>query len=46
MPEPGVSETLATERAARVSNLRYELSFSIPADRRAAIAGRRSPRSR
>ncbi len=39
-PEPGISETLARERAARVSNLRYELSFTIPPDRRAAISGR------
>ena len=35
--EPGVSETLARDRAARVSNLRYDLSFSIPRDRTAAI---------
>src|SRR5262245_26668338 len=28
---PGVSEALATERAGRVSNLRYALSFDIPA---------------
>jgi aminopeptidase N len=39
-PGPGISETLARERAARVSNVRYELSFSIPRDRRAPITGR------
>jgi hypothetical protein len=37
--EPGVSETLARDRAARVSNVRYDLSFSIPADRTTAIRG-------
>jgi aminopeptidase N len=39
-PEPGISETLARDRAARVSNVRYELSFVIPSDHRAAISGR------
>jgi aminopeptidase N len=39
-PEPGISETLAHERAARVSNVRYELLFTIPRDRRTAIAGK------
>jgi aminopeptidase N len=39
-PDPGISETLARERAARVSNVRYELSFTIPSDRHAVIAGR------
>ena len=39
-PEPGISETLARERSARVSNLHYELSFTIPSERRAVIAGR------
>jgi aminopeptidase N len=37
--EPGVSATLARERASRVSNVRYELSFSIPEDKTAAISG-------
>src|SRR5258707_9204195 len=37
--EPGVSETLARDRAARVSNVRYELSFSIPKEKTAAIKG-------
>jgi len=39
-PGPGVPETLARERAAAIRDLRYELSFSIPEDRRAAISGR------
>ena len=39
-PEPGVSQTLARDRAARVSDLRYDLSFTIPANRSAPIAGR------
>jgi hypothetical protein len=30
-PDLGISEALARNRAARVSNLRYELSFTIPA---------------
>jgi aminopeptidase N len=37
--EPGVSATLARDRAARVSNLRYSLFFSIPKDKVAAISG-------
>jgi aminopeptidase N len=39
-PEPGISETLAHERAGRVSNIRYALSFAVPRDRRAVISGR------
>src|SRR5437016_5096966 len=35
--EPGVSEALARDRASRVSRLRYDLSFSIPRDKTAAI---------
>ncbi len=35
---PGVSETLARDRAARVSGVRYDLSFSIPTAKRDAIA--------
>jgi aminopeptidase N len=31
MPEPGVPLRLAEERAGRISNLRYELHFSVPA---------------
>ncbi len=30
-PAPGVPQTLATQRAQTISNLRYELSFEIPA---------------
>src|SRR4051812_45846880 len=37
--DSGISETLARDRAARISNLRYELSFSIPRDRTAVIKG-------
>jgi aminopeptidase N len=39
-PEPGVAETLARTRAARVSDLRYDLSFTIPESRSAPITGR------
>ena len=35
-PDLGISESLAHERAARVSNLRYDLAFTIPAVRIAA----------
>jgi aminopeptidase N len=37
--DPGISETLARDRASRVSDVRYELSFSIPRDKTAAITG-------
>jgi aminopeptidase N len=37
--EPGISETLARERGGRVSNIRYELSFSIPREKTSAIGG-------
>ncbi len=37
--ERGVSQPLARERAARVSNVRYGLSFSIPRDKTAIIRG-------
>jgi len=39
-PGPGVSEALARERAAIVRELRYQLSFAIPADRRQPVEGR------
>jgi aminopeptidase N len=39
-PGPGVSETLARERTAAIRDLKYELSFTIPADRQAAVRGR------
>ena len=38
-PPPGVPEALATERAARVSNLRYDLTLRIPASRKEAVTG-------
>jgi aminopeptidase N len=40
VPESGISETLAHERAARLSDLRYDLFFDLPADRRQAIGAR------
>src|SRR3954464_2292132 len=39
-PELGISETLARERAARVSNLRYDLAFTVPSARSEAVSGR------
>jgi len=39
-PGPGVSETLARERSAAIRELKYELSFTIPADRSAPVRGR------
>ncbi len=39
-PVPGVAESLARERAARVSDLRYDLSFIVPVARSEHIAGR------
>jgi aminopeptidase N len=39
-PDLGVSEALARERAARVSNLRYDLAFTIPAARSQPVGGR------
>ncbi len=39
-PEYGVSLDLARDRAERISDLRYELFFSIPADRKAPVTGR------
>ena len=38
-PAPGVAESLATARAARIGELRYELSFDVPSDRTKPIAG-------
>ena len=38
-PEAGISEDAGRERAARISNLRYDLTFTIPAT--APTAGRR-----
>ena len=39
-PGPGIPETLARERAAAYSQVRYELTFTIPAARAAAVQGR------
>ncbi len=39
-PGPGISESLAANRRARIRALRYELSFLIPAEPRAPIEGR------
>ena len=39
-PDPGVSLTLAEDRAARVSNLRYELHFTIPESQMDPVLGR------
>jgi aminopeptidase N len=39
LPANGVAEALASERAARIANVRYELAFDIPADHTATIAG-------
>jgi aminopeptidase N len=38
-PDLGVSETLAVDRAARISDLHYQLSLQIPADRQQPILG-------
>ena len=39
-PDIGVPLTLAQTRAARVSDIRYDLAFTIPAEREQPIAGR------
>jgi aminopeptidase N len=39
-PGPGISEVLARERAATIGTLKYELTFTIPADRQAPVRGR------
>ena len=39
-PDLGISEELARERAARVSNLRYDLAFTVPAARSQPVGGR------
>jgi aminopeptidase N len=38
-PGPGVSEALARERAAAIRDLRYELSFTVPAERGGTVKG-------
>ena len=39
-PDLGINEALARDRAARVSNLRYDLAFTIPAARSEPVVGR------
>jgi aminopeptidase N len=39
-PGPGVSEALARERYTAVTGLGYELSFVVPAERKAPVTGR------
>jgi aminopeptidase N len=39
-PDLGVTDTLAAARTARLSNLRYDLAFTIPAQKSAPIGGR------
>src|SRR3954467_14382689 len=39
-PDLGVSDTLAEARAGRISNLRYDLAFTIPAQKTRRGAGR------
>ena len=39
-PDLGISEALARERSTRVSNLRYDLAFTVPAERAQPVAGR------
>ena len=39
-PDLGISETLARDRASRISNLRYDLAFTVPAVRAEAVTGR------
>jgi aminopeptidase N len=39
-PGPGISATLAAERAQVIRDLRYDLAFEIPSDRRQPLRGR------
>ena len=39
-PDLGISEALAADRAARITSLRYDLAFTIPAARTQPVAGR------
>ena len=39
-PQPGIPLSLATDRANAIENLRYELSFTIPAEPTEPISGR------
>jgi aminopeptidase N len=45
-PAAGVPETLARQRSAAISDLRYDLTFTIPADRSAPVRGRSIARFR
>lgn len=40
LPGPGISETLARERAVAIRGLRYELAVTVPADRRDPVEAR------
>jgi hypothetical protein len=40
--EAGIAGTLARDRAARISGLRYDLAFFVPSDRRAPVEGQES----
>ena len=39
-PGPGISRALAEARAATIDDLRYEVAFTVPADRAAPVEGR------
>ena len=39
VPGPGIPEALARERAAAIRNLRYELDFAVPVDRKEPVQG-------
>ncbi len=39
-PGPGIAESLAQERAARLSDLRYDLELSVPAEAARPVTGR------
>ena len=39
-PDLGISDALARARSARVSNLRYDLAFTVPAERAQPVGGR------
>ena len=39
-PEPGISQALALERTSRVSDVRYDLSLTVPRELNARIVGR------
>ncbi len=43
-PEPGVAETLAVQRAQTIADVRYDLSFVIPADPAQPVTGRETVR--